>query len=204
MTEAEKATGAENATEETTTATTTEETQAQGKSYTQADVDSITEKVRKTEARARAKLEAELAAVKRANETEAEKAIREAEERGASEAKAELERLKKSSALKDMLLAEGIDPQRVSAAVRLADDYEDAAEEAKRLKESLPEWFGGGTTKRQTGADGRTAHIGDDFDPADPEQVDEYIRTHGIDAYAKKRDAIRSAQNAKFGGIRKL
>lgn len=108
------------------------------KVYKQADVDSIAEKVRQTEARKAAALEKQLADLRDKTMSEQEKAIKAAREEGATAAKAEA----RAEAIGALIAVKGIKPEAAARLARLANDYEGSALEAVAAFEAdFPQFF---------------------------------------------------------------
>lgn len=119
----------------------------ESKTYQQADVDSLLDKVRKTEEAKRNKLVSELEERRKAAMTDDEKRIQAAREEGAKEAKAQLDAVKRADALKDALLESGINSKRLRHALALAKEFAGPESETEEvievLKRESPELFTG-------------------------------------------------------------
>ena len=191
--------------EEPTTETNTEEvpstttTEVPGeKSYTQSDVDAITEKVRKG-------LESKLnASTKQLEElrtkalTDSEKEIEDAKESGRSEVRTELDSLKRQSSIELLLALEGVEN---AGRVALLIDPDVAPEDGvAKLKKDMPQLFG---TRTSVGG-GRLPDT-----QGTPEMTEDYVsemlQAHGQAWLTpERRDKLTKWRDANNKGFRRL
>ncbi len=143
------------------------------KSYNQADVDAITEKVRKG---LNTKLDAQtkqLEELKTANLSEQEKAVEDAKKVGLDEGRAELEVFKRQATIERLLAAKGV--TNAEQVARLIDADADPDEGVAKLAEDMPQLF---TTTKVGGGGGRSL-TPEGGQAMSEEHVNDMVQQHG-------------------------
>lgn len=178
--------------------TTTPESKLE-KAYTQADVDAITEKVRRGLNTKLTAKEQELEGLKAANLTEQEKAIEDAKKAGADEVRAELEVFKRQATIERLLAAKGV--TNAEQVARLIDPEADPEEGVKKLTEDMPQLF---ETTKVGGGGGR--NLPSDGDQAmSEEHVNDMVQKHGPGWLTPERlGKLKQWRTENQGSIRRL
>ena len=173
------------------------------KSYGQADVDSITDKVRSG---LQKKLDAQtkqLEELKTANLSEQEKAVAkavaDAKNEGRAEKDAELTAYKRTSTIERLLAAKGV--TNAEQVARLIDADADPEEGVSQLEKDMPQLF---TTNKVGGGGGRNLPSDGDESMSE-EHVNEMIQKHGPQWLTlERRDRLNKWRSEHQGTIRRL
>ena len=169
------------------------------KSYTQADVDSITEKVRKG---LNTKLDAQtkqLEELKTANLTEQEKALEDAKKAGLDEGLAELGKFKRQATIERLLAARGV--TNAEQVARLIDADADPEEGVTKLVADMPQLFATNTV----GGGGGRSLTPEGGQAMSEEYVNEMVQKHGPGWLTTERHAkLKQHRIENQGSIRRL
>lgn len=194
---------AEEATASTTETTTAEEaattSERAEKVYKQADVDSITAKVRTgLETKLRA-AEAEAERLRTANQTEEEKKLAEARAEGANEVQAQLEALKRENSIKLALIAKGVPESQLDRYARLVDADADPKEAVDALAKETPQLFQA-FKPTNPGPGGRSPASGQSGVEMTVEGISEYLRDPNVTQAQKREFLNKHKDHPALGG----
>lgn len=189
--------------DETTTTDEAVEDKPKGdepKTYTQEELDRITAATEATKNRLEAenrRLADEAERLKKANETEQEKLVREAREAGLKEAEDKYAIQARVTDIRLELVANGADPDQAAELARIAPEG-DAKEAAAALVEKYKPLF---TRPKQSlrGADGGTTDRPKQVEEWTPERVTQLLDEEGTAGYIKHKADI-DAYKAKIVG----
>jgi len=169
------------------------------KSYSQADVDAITEKVRKGLTTKLTAKETELEGLKTANLSEQEKALEDAKNEGRAEKDAELTAYKRTSTIERLLAARGV--TNAEQVARLIDADADPEEGVRKLADEMPQLF----TSTKVGGGGGRSLTPEGGQAMSEEYVNEMVQKNGPGWLTVERLAkLKQHRAENQGSIRRL